>query len=108
MDVAPMQSRGMSTSAFALISTIFGTALAPPLVGLLSDLTGSLVTAFYIVMPPVIVGALVLRRARFTIADDAQVIIQSILDRSQALETTEGTGDAPAPTPADEDEATQL
>lgn len=107
MDVAPTQSRGMSTSAFALISTVFGTALAPPLVGLLSDLTGSLVTAFYIVMPPVIVGALILRRARFTIAEDAQAIIQSIVERNHALGTADGTGEPTAPLPTEDVDGTQ-
>ena len=58
MDVTPVQARGVSSSAFALTSTLFGTALAPPFVGLLSDLTGSLVAAFYLVMPPVIIGSL--------------------------------------------------
>ena len=40
----------------ALTTSVFGLALAPVLVGALSSLTGSLVTAFYLVFPPVILG----------------------------------------------------
>ncbi len=78
LDVTPTESRGVSASAFALASAVFGTALAPPLVGLLSDLTGSLVTAFHIVFPPVIVGLLILLRARHTIVEDAAQIIAGL------------------------------
>jgi MFS family permease len=78
LDVLPAASRGVGTSAFALVSTVLGTALAPPLVGLLSDLT-SLVVAFYIVFPPIIIGVLFLLRARHTIAEDAQAIITAMV-----------------------------
>jgi MFS family permease len=78
LDVLPAASRGVGTSAFALVSTVLGTALAPPLVGLLSDLT-SLVTAFYIVFPPIVIGVLFLLRARHTITEDAQAIITAML-----------------------------
>ena len=94
MDVTPVQARGVSTSAFALVSTIFGTALAPVIVGGISDLTGSLVTAFYIVTPPVIVGMLILRRAKSTIVEDAAAILTTLAER--AAEVPEGeVGDAP-------------
>jgi MFS family permease len=85
LDVLPAASRGVGSSALALMSTVFGTALAPPLVGLLSDLT-SLRTAFYIVLPPVIIGELFLLRARHTIAEDARAIIAAML-RAQETET---------------------
>ena len=84
MDVVPAESRGVSASAFALTSTVFGTALAPPLIGLLSDTIGSLVGAFYIVTPPIIVGSFILRRAQHTIAEDAQAIITKMMERQQA------------------------
>lgn len=84
MDVVPAESRGVSASAFALTSTVFGSALAPPLLGLLSDTIGSLVGAFYIVTPPIIVGALILRRAQHTIGEDAQAIITKMIERQQA------------------------
>jgi MFS family permease len=82
LDVIPAESRGVGASAFALASAVFGTALAPPLVGFLSDLT-SLVGAFYIVFPPVIVGLLFLLRARHTIVHDAQQIFTAIAERQQ-------------------------
>jgi MFS family permease len=83
LDVLPATSRGVGTSAFALVSTVLGTALAPPLVGLLSDLT-SLVVAFYIVFPPVVIGVMFLLRARHTVAEDAQAIITAMLQTSAA------------------------
>ena len=76
MDVVPAENRGVGTSAFALCSAVFGTAMAPPLVGLLSDITGSLVTAFAIVFPPVIAGLLLLLRAKTTIVEDAAAIFE--------------------------------
>jgi MFS family permease len=85
MDVTPVHARGVSTSAFALTSTLFGTALAPPFVGLLSDATGSLVAAFYLVTPPVVIGSLILRRAKHTIVDDAAAIVATLADRAAAV-----------------------
>jgi MFS family permease len=84
MDVTPVHARGVSVSAFALVSTIFGTALAPVVVGGISDLTGSLVTAFYVVTPPVIVGTLILRRAKHTIVEDAAAILTTLAERAAA------------------------
>jgi MFS family permease len=78
LDVVPASSRGVGASAFALTSAIFGTALAPPLVGLLSDLT-SLVGAFYITFPPIIVGLLFLLRARKTVEADAAAILGALV-----------------------------
>lgn len=84
MDVTPVQARGVSTSAFALTSTLFGIALAPIVVGGISDLTGSLVAAFYIVTPPVVVGSLILRQAKHTIVDDAAAILTSMAEAAAA------------------------
>ncbi len=84
MDVTPVHARGVSVSAFALVSTVFGTALAPIVVGGISDLTGSLVTAFYVVTPPVIAGTLVLRRAKHTIVEDAAAILTTMAERVAA------------------------
>jgi MFS family permease len=85
-DVVPPESRGVGASAMALTTSVFGLALAPFLVGLLSEMTGSLVTAFYIVFPPVIVGLLLLLRARHTLADDAQAIVTAMYEENQLLE----------------------
>lgn len=105
MDVVPPENRGVSTSAFALTATVFGTALAPPLVGLISDLIGSLVGAFYIAMPPVFIGSMILLRARKTIAEDVQAIFASMLERQEAAAAAAaGAGDAPADAPVVEPE----
>lgn len=77
-DVVPAESRGIGVSAFSLSSAVFGTALAPPLVGLLSDAT-SLLGAFNIVSPIVLIGALIVLRARKTIVADAQAIMEAVL-----------------------------
>jgi MFS family permease len=81
LDVVPANSRGVGASAFSLTSIIFGTALAPPLVGVLSDLTNSLVTAFFIVFPPVILGLMLLLRATKTIVEDADKMMAALLAR---------------------------
>lgn len=86
LDVVPPESRGVGASAMALTTSVFGQALAPLLVGWISDVTGSLVAAFYIVFPPVIVGLLLLLRARHTLEDDAQAIITAIVEENQKLE----------------------
>lgn len=77
-DVVPAASRGMGVSAFSLTSAVFGTALAPPIVGALSDAT-SLLAAFNIVSPIVLIGALIVLRARKTIVEDAQAIFEAMI-----------------------------
>lgn len=79
MDVVPSENRGVSASAFALISTVCGTAAAPPIVGILADWT-SLLGAYYIVAPPIFVGTLILLRARRTILEDAQAVMKRALE----------------------------
>lgn len=86
LDVVPPESRGVGASALALTTAVFGSALAPLAVGALSDLTGSLVTAFYLVFPPAIIGLLLLLRARTTLDEDAQAIIDAILEENRLLE----------------------
>jgi MFS family permease len=85
-DVVPPDSRGVGASAMALTTSVFGTALAPVLVGAVSSLTGSLVTAFYITFPPVILGLTLLLRARHTLEDDARAIVTAIHEENQLLE----------------------
>jgi MFS family permease len=85
-DVVPPDSRGVGASAMALSSSLLGTALAPVLVGAVSSLTGSLVTAFYVTFPPVILGLLLLLRARHTLEDDARAIVTAIYEENQLLE----------------------
>jgi MFS family permease len=86
LDVVPPDSRGVGASAMALTTSVFGLALAPVLVGALSSLTGSLVTAFYLTFPPVILGLLLLLRARHTLEDDARAIVTAIYEENQLLE----------------------
>jgi len=86
LDVIPPESRGVGASAMALTTSVFGQAMAPLLVGWISDVTGSLVTAFYIVFPPVILGLMLLLRARHTLEDDAQAIVTAIFEENQKLE----------------------
>lgn len=87
MDVVPARSRGVSSSAFALASAVFGTALAPPILGLLSDLT-SLLGAFYIASPPIVIGTLILMRARTTIQQDINQILEALMARQAETEET--------------------
>ncbi|HEU5150106.1 MAG TPA: MFS transporter [Iamia sp.] len=86
LDVVPPESRGVGASAMALTTSVFGQAMAPLLVGWISDVTGSLVAAFYIVFPPVIFGLLLLLRARHTLEDDAQAIVTAIYEENMKLE----------------------
>lgn len=94
-DVVPAQSRGIGVSAFSLTSAVFGTALAPPIVGILSDAT-SLRAAFNIVSPIVLIGALIVLRARKTIVDDAQAIFEAVLAAGAGAD---GTTDVDERTP---------
>lgn len=86
LDVVPPESRGVGASAMALTTSVFGAAMAPVLVGGVSSLTGSLVAAFYLTFPPVIVGLLLLLRARHTLEEDARAIVTAIFEENQLLE----------------------
>jgi MFS family permease len=86
MDVVPPESRGVGASAMALTTAVFGAALAPVLVGGVSSLTGSLVAAFYLTFPPVILGLLLLLRARHTLDEDARAIVTAIYEEHQLLD----------------------
>ena len=86
LDVVPPESRGVGASAMALTTSVFGAALAPVLVGGVSSLTGSLVAAFYLTFPPVILGLMLLLRARHTLEDDARAIVIAMYAENQLLE----------------------
>lgn len=94
MDVVPAESRGVSASAFALISTVCGTAAAPPIVGILADWT-SLLGAYYIIAPPIFIGTFILLKARKTILEDAQAIVRNAM---QARGIPEPAGSSEPPT----------
>jgi MFS family permease len=83
LDVVPAESRGVGASAFALCSIVLGTALAPPMVGLISDVTGSLVAAFYICFIPVLAGMAFLYLATKTIVADAGKMLAAMMASQQ-------------------------
>lgn len=68
-DVLPVRQRGIGFALFTFLVTV-STALGPLLVGLASDITGSLRGAFFIGALPCVPGALVLLRARATVEGD--------------------------------------
>ena len=86
LDVVPPGSRGVGASAMALTTAVFGTAMAPVLVGGVSSLTGSLVAAFYLTFPPVILGLMLLLRARHRLEADARAIVIAFYVEHQLLE----------------------
>jgi MFS family permease len=72
-DVLPVRRRGIGFAVFTFLVTL-ATALGPLVVGIVSDLTGSLRTALIVGALPCIPGALVLARARRTYTADAAAI----------------------------------
>ncbi|MEX0875376.1 MAG: MFS transporter [Actinomycetota bacterium] len=87
-DAVPADLRGAGFAAFSLISALSGAALAPPLLGALSDLT-DLRIAFLICMPPIFLGALILLRARKHLDEDVAkvlVAVQRAYQEQMALE----------------------
>ncbi|RIK06867.1 MAG: hypothetical protein DCC49_10935 [Acidobacteria bacterium] len=93
MDVVPAESRGVSASAFALISTVCGTAAAPPIVGILADWT-SLLGAYYIIAPPIFIGTFILLKARNTILEDAQAIVRNAM-QARGIAQPAGASETP-------------
>ena len=84
-DALPAHLRGAGFGAFNLVSVLFGTAAAPFVVSMFSQLFGgNLRTAFLIVTPPVFVGGVFLLRARDHLDEDAGRIFQAIVAAAQA------------------------
>ncbi len=84
-DVTPGTLRGTGFGAFNLTSVIFGSAIAPTVVGFFSQLFGNnLRVAFIIVLPPVYIGSYLLIRARKHIDKDSQAIFQRILEANKS------------------------
>ncbi|MFO7281603.1 MAG: MFS transporter [Thermoanaerobacterales bacterium] len=100
LDVVPPGSRGVGASAMALTTAVFGTAMAPVLVGGVSSLTGSLVAAFYLTFPPVILGLMLLLRARHTLEEDARAIVIAMYEEHQLLERQRAEMEGAAPVDA--------
>jgi MFS family permease len=91
-DAVPAHLRGTGFAAFTLVSTICGAAAAPPIIGALSDLFGpahGLRIAFVVTTPPVMIGGLLLLRARTHLDDDVAKIMMAVQQaylEQQALE----------------------
>ena len=83
-DAVPANLRGAGFGAFNLVSVVFGGALAPLIVSVLSQSFGNnLRTAFLIIIPPVYLGAYILLRAREHLEADAAKIFQAVLSAMQ-------------------------
>jgi MFS family permease len=76
-DAVPANLRGAGFAAFSLISIVSGAAVAPPLLGALSDAT-NLRIAFLICMPAVFVGAIILLRARKHLDEDVAKVLLAV------------------------------
>ena len=75
-DVLPAARRGIGYALVQLPSVAVSTSLGPLVVGIVSDITGSLRTALIVMALPCIPGALVLSRARRTyVADSAAITV---------------------------------
>jgi MFS family permease len=97
-DAMPANLRGAGFAAFSLISIVGGAALAPPVLGALSDAT-NLRVAFLICMPAVFLGALILLRARRHLDEDvAKVLtaVQRAYQEQMALEQQRAAEETPA------------
>jgi MFS family permease len=87
-DAVPAHLRGTGFGAFNLAAVVFGQAAAPFVVGGLSAaFDENLRTAFLLVSPVSLIGALVLYRARKFLDDDMQkmmmVVLQAMQDEQQ-------------------------
>jgi MFS family permease len=76
-DAMPANLRGAGFAAFSLISIVSGAALAPPLLGALSDAT-NLRVAFLICMPAVFVGGAILLLARKHLDEDVAKVLMAV------------------------------
>lgn len=74
-DVLTANQRGLGFALFTFLSSIGG-ALGPLLVGLASDLTGSLTTAFYVLIIPSVLGSFVVLAARTSFDADAERVLE--------------------------------
>jgi MFS family permease len=72
-DVLPATRRGIGYAVFTFLVAV-SSALGPLVVGIVSDITGSLRTALIVMAVPCIPGALVLSRARRTYVRDSEAI----------------------------------
>jgi MFS family permease len=74
-DVLTANQRGLGFALFTFLSSLGG-ALGPLMVGLASDISGSLTTAFYFLIVPSIIGSFVVLAARTTFDADAERVLE--------------------------------
>ena len=72
LDVVPAAVQASVLGAFVLFSHLAGDALAPPLIGYLSDQTGSLRTAMLLLPAVGLLGGLVILIAMKTVSRDME------------------------------------
>lgn len=75
-DVVAAQRRGLGFAVLQMVMSLAG-SLGPWLIGMVSDATGSLGTAFAVVLAPLAVGCVVVLRARSTYDTDASRALAS-------------------------------
>ena len=74
-DVLTASQRGLGFALFTFLGSLGG-ALGPALVGVSSDMTGSLKTAFYFLIVPSVIGSFVVLGARTTFDADAERVLE--------------------------------
>ncbi len=79
-DVLPARTRGTGFALFTFLLTL-GSALGPLVVGAVSDVTDSLGLALAVAVVPTLPGALVVTRARATVAADSAAARASLVRR---------------------------
>jgi MFS family permease len=104
-DAVPAHLRGAGFAAFALISAIFGQALAPPAIGWLSDIW-DLRIAFLVCMPTIFLGALILLRARKHLDEDVAKVLMAVQHAYQEQEALEARRTAEEAAAAHAEDAT--
>jgi MFS family permease len=94
-DAVPANLRGAGFGAFNLCSVLFGQAAAPLILfGISGAFDDNLRTALLAVTPPVIIGALLLLRARDHLDEDAAKIFEAIVTAMQEQQERDAQGQA--------------
>lgn len=91
-DAVPAHLRGAGFAAFGLISGVFGSAAAPPIIGAISD-AADLRIALLACMPIIFVGAVILYRARNHLDEDVGKVLMAVqraYQEQMALEEERG------------------
>jgi MFS family permease len=92
LDVVPPAVQASVLGAFVLFSHLAGDALAPPLIGYLSDRTGSLRTAMLLLPAVGVLGGVVILIGLTTVRRDMQRVSSLDIHLSDAGRTAAGGG----------------